>query len=109
MERQTVSLSWRRKNRYKEGCVAAAMTKVRVKGQGQKQSSVLVNVIWRICIPNISTVALAGCEYHNDPKFSEKRVWANTVDPDQTAPRVCTVPHSVCIFWTHYSKVKPLC
>ena len=23
---------------------------------------------------------------HNDPKFSDRQVWANTLDPDQTAP-----------------------
>ena len=26
-------------------------------------------------------------EYHNDPKFSDRLVWANSADPDQTAPR----------------------
>ena len=25
--------------------------------------------------------------YRNDPKFSDKPVWANSADPDQTAPR----------------------
>ena len=24
---------------------------------------------------------------HNDPKFSDKQVWANSADPDPTAPR----------------------
>ena len=24
--------------------------------------------------------------YHNDPKFSDRLVWANSADPDQTAP-----------------------
>ena len=24
--------------------------------------------------------------YHNDPKFLDKQVWVNKVDPDQTAP-----------------------
>ena len=24
--------------------------------------------------------------YHNDPKFSDIKVWANSADPDQTAP-----------------------
>ena len=24
--------------------------------------------------------------YRNDPKFSDKQVWANSADPDQTAP-----------------------
>ena len=25
--------------------------------------------------------------YHNGPKFSDRQVWANSIDPDQTAPR----------------------
>ena len=55
--------------------------------------------------------------YRNFPKFSDRQVWANSADPDQTAPRgavsrssliwVCTVCHSVCIVWTHYSMVEP--
>ena len=24
--------------------------------------------------------------YHNDPKFSDRLIWANSADPDQTAP-----------------------
>ena len=35
--------------------------------------------------------------YRKDPKFSDRQVWANSADPDQTAPRV------------HYSLVKPFC
>ena len=48
-------------------------------------------------------------KYRNDPKFSDRQAWANSVDPDQTAPliRVYTVCHSVCIVWTHYSMVEP--
>ena len=26
-------------------------------------------------------------KYRNDPKFQDKQVWANSADPDQTAPR----------------------
>ena len=26
-------------------------------------------------------------DYRNDPKFSDRYAWANSVDPDQTAPR----------------------
>ena len=26
-------------------------------------------------------------EYSNDPKFSDRYAWANSADPDQTAPR----------------------
>ena len=25
--------------------------------------------------------------YRNDPKFSDRQVWANSADPEQTAPR----------------------
>ena len=25
--------------------------------------------------------------YRNDPKFSDRQFWANSADPDQTAPR----------------------
>ena len=25
--------------------------------------------------------------YHTDPKFSDRYAWANSADPDQTAPR----------------------
>ena len=51
--------------------------------------------------------------YHNDPKFSDRYAWANSADPDQTAPRgslirVYPVCHSVCIVWTHYTIVEPL-
>ena len=48
----------------------------------------------------------------NDPQFSDRKVWANSVNPDQTAPSlimVYTVCNSVCIFWTHYSVVEPHC
>ena len=26
--------------------------------------------------------------YRNDPKLSDRHIWANRVDPDQTAPKV---------------------
>ena len=46
--------------------------------------------------------------YRNDPKFSDRYAWANSADPDQTAPlRVYTVCLSVCIVWAHYSMVEP--
>ena len=50
--------------------------------------------------------------YRNDPKFSDRQVWANSADPDQTAPsltRVYTVCHCICTFWTHFSIVEPTC
>ena len=65
-------------------------------------------------------------DYRNDPKFSDRQVYANSADPDQTAPRgavwpgseeqsdlgqirVYTVCNTICIFWMHYSTVKPSC
>ena len=33
-------------------------------------------------------------EYHNDPKFSDRQVWANSVDPEQTAPKEAVYPGS---------------
>ena len=50
--------------------------------------------------------------YCTDSKSSDTQVWANSVDPDQTAPkeqsiRVYMVCYSVCIFWTQYSVIKP--
>ena len=52
--------------------------------------------IWKI-VPKLSSNTHLICSseidffsmfYHNDPKFSDRQVWANCVDPDQTAPRV---------------------
>ena len=40
--------------------------------------------------PNVLQNLLKAVPYtascHNDPKFSDRQVWANSVDPDQTAP-----------------------
>ena len=30
---------------------------------------------------------MTGALYRNAPKFLERQVWANSADPDQTAPR----------------------
>ena len=32
-------------------------------------------------------ITSAKIAYHNDPKFSDRYAWANSEDPDQTAPR----------------------
>ena len=45
--------------------------------------------------------------YRNDPEFSDRYAWSNSADPDQTALRVFTVCHSVCMVWTHYFMVEP--
>ena len=47
--------------------------------------------------------------YRHDPKFLDRHVCANNVNPDQTLIRVYTVCHSVCNFWMHYPVVKPPC
>ena len=72
--------------------------------------------------PTALSPFLVGCfmclcwlNYHNVPTFSDGQVWANSADPDQTAPRssslirVYAVCNSLCIFWMHYSKEKPSC
>ena len=56
--------------------------------------------------------SLKNGKYRNVPMFSDRQVWANSADPDQTAPsliRVYTVCNSLCIFWMHYSKERPSC
>ena len=35
----------------------------------------------------VSDEVLPVLYYSKDPKFSDKLVWANSADPDQTAPR----------------------
>ena len=60
----------------------------------------------------IILILKAICNYRYFPKFSDGQVWANSADPDQTAPsliRVYTVCNSLCIFWIHYSKEQPSC
>ena len=32
-------------------------------------------------------IGAGATSYRNDPKFSDRQVWANSADPDQTAPR----------------------
>ena len=49
-------------------------------------------------------------EYHNYPKFADRQVWENSVDPDRSnLIRVYTVCHYVRIFWVHDSMVKVHC
>ena len=50
------------------------------------------------------------CYYFNDPKFSDRQVWANSVNPDRSSLiRVLTVCYFGYIFWTHFSMVKLSC
>ena len=53
---------------------------------------------------NDKSMLLPKISYRNVPKFSDRQVWANSADPDKTAPsliRVYTVCNSLCIFWMH--------
>ena len=55
---------------------------------------------------NVSRITVMFLSFRTDG------LWANSVDPDQTAPsliRVYTVCHSICTFWTHYFIVEPPC
>ena len=40
----------------------------------------------------VALYVMAGDRYRNDAKFSDRYAWANSADPDQTAPRgaVCS-------------------
>ena len=44
----------------------------------------IFEVTFRVCQDK---KILFPSKYLNDPKFSDRSVWANSVDPDQTAPR----------------------
>ena len=46
--------------------------------------------------------------YHYDPKFLDQEALGKLRFRSNLI-RVYTVCHSVCIFWMHYSKVKPHC
>ena len=47
----------------------------------------------------------------NFPKFSDRQVWANSVDPDQTAPLSGSTLFAIpsADLWMQYSKEKPSC
>ena len=52
--------------------------------------------------------------YRNDPKFSDRYAWANSVDPDQTAPRGAVLSGSTRLpFQLHlldsFSMLEPCC
>ena len=50
----------------------------------------------------ISTVS---SEHGNDPKFSDRQVWANTPDPDQTAPLGDQGLHCLLFHLHHFDKI----
>ena len=103
------------------------------------QEIIFVNVMWqgyhvtlnyakanKICrFPDQGGRTLV-IHYHNDTKYSDSQVWVNstvmilsfrTGRSGQTVQtqirllliRVYTVCNSSCIFWMHYSTVKPSC
>ena len=55
--------------------------------QVQYGNSFLYHFAEHTCIFVTSYAEFLPSRYRNDPKFSDKRVWANSADPDLTAPR----------------------
>ena len=58
--------------------------------EGMKPNEVIPQkhllVAWLLSI--IPVFSVFFCSYNRkDPKFSDRQVWANSADPDQTAPR----------------------
>ena len=66
-------------------------------------------------LPNLENYWLSwdpvvGYMYRIDPKFLDRLVLANSVDPvTQIKLQGLTDRHSVCIFWMHYSVLNPNC
>ena len=51
-------------------------------------------------------------QYHNDPKFLDRQVWANSVDPDQTEQSdqgLHCLPLCLHLLDTLFYMVKPSC
>ena len=44
-------------------------------------------MMWHNYTSGSSNIMFYYYKYHNDPKFSDRYAWANSADPDQTAPR----------------------
>ena len=61
------------------------------------------------------TSCVKRSDYRNVPKFSDRQVWANNVDPDWTAPRGAFWSGSTLFailstsFWANSSVVKRFC
>ena len=58
-------------------------------------------------LSNTNLLNLLLTSYRNDRKFSDRQVLCKQCRPSLIS--VYTVCHSVCIFWTYYSTVKPSC
>ena len=71
---------------------------------GFLMSRLILNSSVRKCLYFCSNFSLCLLPQHNDPKFSDRQVWANSVGRSSLI-RIDTV----CIFWTHYSIIKPHC
>ena len=90
-------------------CVQTAKALARLHGcAGLPKPSLVASVISTI-IYLMSWLLYAFAIYRNVPKFSDRQVWANSADPDQSLIRVNTVCNSGCIFWMHYPKEKSSC
>ena len=51
------------------------------------KSGILRLASLRSCAHHIAQIQVAQRNHRNDPKFSDRFAWANSADPDQTAPR----------------------
>ena len=47
----------------------------------------LAMFVWSVKLRSVNRLCLCGIYYRYVPKFSDRQVWANSADPDQTAPR----------------------
>ena len=43
--------------------------------------------------------------YRNNPKFSDRKVWANSADPNQTAPLESDQVHCLLFHLHHFDKI----
>ena len=65
----------------------------------------------------VLTLMFGIVQYRNDPKFSDRQVWVNSVDPDQTAPRgtvwsgstLFVIPSApfgcIILWWSHVVQI----
>ena len=59
-----------------------------VGGGGARTCKVLVCILYMVCIAKKRHMYYDEHKsYRDDPKFSDRLVWANSAYPDQTAPR----------------------
>ena len=61
----------------------------KIRSYTEKIKYPLFNFFYWYCLAtyqNSHSVTASQYKYRNDPKFSDRQAWANSADPDQTAP-----------------------